>query len=215
MTTRNKAPLAILVTWIACLLGCAPAHASLIANGITYSLIELPTVSPEIDELTLDVSGINSSSDTEGGRKGIAAFAFTKPAGFLSVIARAGFSEKSGGLAASGCNGHGNFFCFQATSSPAGVLASNSSLAFSFSVSATGLADYAPDFKVYWVGQRRHYNLVSEPLALTAAAKNSSGSGTPGVPEPRGFFLLALALLTSGAFQLSRKTKKARLSAQS
>ena len=139
----------------------APAQASLTADGITYSLLE-----GSAGQYTLDITGINGPSDTEGGRYGVNALAFNQPSGFISATAPSGFSFGTGGLNSSGCDGTGNFFCFSANSTPTGpALAANSSLSFNFTVSAPSLAGWDPDFKIDWTGSKNNYDLVSLPLA--------------------------------------------------
>lgn len=150
------------------LAGCIavlPAHA-LTADGLTYTLTVFKTAKPDTDQFTLTISGINGKSDQEGGRYGVFALAFNEPTGFLSDTAPAGFAPMSGGLSSGssggGCNGHGNFICFENTH-PIGqsALSANSTLTFTFSVSATGISTWgasainnADDFKISWDGSK-------------------------------------------------------------
>src|SRR5690348_7376733 len=94
----------------------SPAQASIVVNGITYTLIQQTTANPLTDLFTLNISGINALTDTEGGRFGVESFAFNQPTGFVSATAPSGFTTSAGGLNANGCNGAGNFFCFEAIS---------------------------------------------------------------------------------------------------
>jgi hypothetical protein len=170
-------------SWIALSLGgiaiCAgtPAQASLVANGITYTLFET-ILSPTEDQFTLDITGINGPTDTEGGRFGVNSLAFNQPNPPRSVVAgtMSGFTFMTGGLNAMGCNGQGNFFCFQANTAPTGpALAANSSLQFTFDVTVANAGDftgYIPDLKIEWLGTKstgnsNGYNLVSAPLTPT------------------------------------------------
>ncbi|HEX3844378.1 MAG TPA: hypothetical protein VHV80_08460 [Steroidobacteraceae bacterium] len=156
-----------------------PAQA-LTADGLTYTLTAFTTANPDVDNFTLTISGINGSSDTEGGRDGVFALAFNQPTGYLGVAAMpTGFVTQSGGLSSSGaggCNGSGNFFCFQNIQSIASTpLAANSTLTFDFSVDASAISTWgtggnADDFKISWVGTRNNYDHVSENLAPTPAA---------------------------------------------
>jgi hypothetical protein len=52
-----------------------PAQA-LTADGLTDTLTAFTTATPDVDNFTLTISGINGSSDTERGRDGVFALAF-------------------------------------------------------------------------------------------------------------------------------------------
>jgi hypothetical protein len=151
----------------------APSWASLIADGVTYTLLE-STLSPTEDEFTLQISGINAASDTEGGRYGVNSLAFTEPNPPGSVVSGSmtGFNFMTGGLSAMGCDGSGNFFCFKAITAPAPpALTANSTLSFTFDLTVANageLAGWDPGFKVQWLGGKTgKYDLVSQPLLPT------------------------------------------------
>ena len=171
----------------------APAHASLIADGITYTL-DYTILTPTTAQFTLDISGINGPSDTEGGRYGVESFALTLPVGLTGETAPSGFTSGPGGLNSKGCDGTGNFFCFSADATPAGpALAANSTLSFVFDLTISGgnFAGYDPDFKIDWVGNKNGtYDLVSE--TLTPIDPPAS------VPEPG-----TLTLFAGGLFGLA------------
>jgi hypothetical protein len=180
----------------------APAQAQLVADGITYTLTET-VVSPTMDDFTLGIKGINGTSDTEGGRFGVASFAFNNEGTGWTVTAPTGFSLMPGGLDANGCNGHGaGFFCFGGNAVGMTPLAANSSLSFMFAISGTGLSSWSPDFKIDWLGTKNHYDLVSE--ALTPTSGGGTGRGGGGVPEPASLGLLGLGLAGLG---LARRRK--------
>src|SRR5262245_22958272 len=119
------------------------ANANLIDNGITYTLNETSTANPLVEQFTLTITGINGATDTEGGRSGVNAVAFTKPVNFSSaamITPPTGFNFIVGGLNSSGCDGSGNFYCFDNTAippTPATPFAANSSLTFVFDVTTT------------------------------------------------------------------------------
>src|SRR3954470_19342671 len=85
----------------------SPASAAvLVADGITYSLtLNSITNGDKTGNFTLAISGINTASDTEGGRTGINAFAFNDPAVGTAVSGMSsGFTFLSEGLNSSGCH---------------------------------------------------------------------------------------------------------------
>jgi len=165
-----------------------PAYAALQADGLTYTLTAFHTPNPNVDTLTLTISGINGSSDTEGGRYGVFAIAFNDPSAFAQLTDPAGFTTIPGGLSSGGgggCNGTGNFICFQNTLPiTQSSLAADSTLTFNFSAdlsnfSAAAAADYQDDFKISWDGSKSKkygtgnfksgYDLVSQNLPLDYA----------------------------------------------
>lgn len=174
------------------------AHATLIDQGITYNLVESATGDPLTDQFTLTISGINATTDQEGGRYGVESFAFNPPKQFASAAAPTGFTEQSGGLNATGCNGSGNFFCFSANTVPtAPPLAANSVLSYIFSItlSSGDFSGYSPDFKINWVGTKNNYDLVSKELTPTSGVA---------VPEPGTLTIFGTGLLLLG-FALRRR----------
>jgi hypothetical protein len=182
-------------------LAAMPANAVLVFNGVTYSLYEAPTANPLIDRFTLEIEGINGAADTEDGRSGVNALAFNKPDNLVNAVMIApptGYEYKTGGLSSTGCNGDGNFFCFDNTGIPpipGTALAPDSSLSFVFDIetsvagSFAGPPAYNPSFKIDWVGSQNNYNLVSTPIGVTPFQE---------VPEPGSLALLGAGILGTG-----------------
>jgi len=203
MTHRNLGGMAGGVA-LALLLATTSAQAALIADGITYSLSEADTADPLTDRFTLTITGINGALDTEGGRSGVNAIALTKPADFATaamITPPSGYTFVNGGLNSSGCDGSGNFFCFDNTAIPpipTTAFAANSSLTFVFDVTtATGaFAGYAPDLKIDWVGSQNNYDLVSQPIAIE--------THTDPIPEPASLVMLG-SMLLAGSVAIRRR----------
>jgi hypothetical protein len=153
----------------------APAWASLVADGVTYTLLESPVsgTNGTEEQFTLEITGINGPADTEGGRYGVGSFALAEPGqpGSVTGGSLTGFTFMTGGLNSMGCNGKGNFFCFKAQTQPTPpALPANSELIFTFDVTAKSSGDwtgYNPDFKIQWLGTNNNYNLISQPLTPT------------------------------------------------
>jgi hypothetical protein len=168
--------------WAATIVGAiaisagVPARASLVADGLTYTLFET-ALSPTEDQFTLDITGINGPSDTEKGRYGVNSLAFNEPTPKSAVAGTmTGFTFMTGGLNAMGCDGTGNFFCFKAVTKPtAPALAANSELTLTFDLTvaqAGDFAGYSPDLKIQWLGTlskpgKSGYDLVSQTLTPT------------------------------------------------
>ena len=196
---------AILAALATAAIGLAtPASAAvLVADGVTYDLIlNSVTNGGKTGNFTLSISGINTASDTEGGRTGIHAFAFNDPAVGNAVSGTStGFTFLSGGLNASGCNGSGNFFCFNNTSASfPSPLPSSLSLLFSVTSDTTGSwANYSGDFKIDWVGSQNNYDLVSKTITAHDP-----------VPEPATWGMMLLGFAGIGmAFRRNRRHSSA------
>jgi hypothetical protein len=181
-TVMHKILYALSAASLVALATPATAASTLVADGITYTLtLNSVTNSGLTGNFTLAISGINTASDTEGGRSGINAFAFTDPTvGTITGGTSAGFTFMTGGLNSSGCDGSGGFFCF---TNSGYVLPSGSSTSLNFSITSntTGsFATWTPDFKIDWTGSKKNYDLVSLPIPVN------------GVPEPASWALMMI-----------------------
>ena len=184
---------------------CGPSWASLVADGVTYTLLE-STISPTEDQFTLEITGINApvvgtQGDTEGGRYGVGSLAFGQPNPPKSVLngTLSGFTFMTGGLNAMGCDGTGNFYCFKATTKPiAPALPADSQLTLTFDLTvaqAGDFANYNPDLKIQWLGSNPgKYDLVSQTLTPTV------------VPLPAALPLLLSGLAGLGFMSRRRAT---------
>jgi hypothetical protein len=197
-----------------------PAQA-LTADGLTYTLTAFATPNPTVADLTLTISGINGSADTEGGRYGVFAIAFSDPSGFAQVTGvPTGFTPMAGGLGSGnsggGCEGQGSgFYCVQNTQPIAQAsLAANSTLNFNFTVDLSGFnpaaaADYEDDFNISWDGSKSDdygsgdfksgYDHVAGNLTLSPAAAPEIDPGSASA---------ALTLLAGGLAMLRGRRRK-------
>lgn len=119
------------------------------------------------------------------------------------------------GSGGGGCNGHGNFICFQNTQPiTQSILAANSTLSYTFSVDLSGFvpaaaADYQDDIKISWDGDKSKnydgsdfksgYDHVAENLALTTAQAPEIDPGSASA---------ALTLLAGGLAMLRGRHRK-------
>ena len=173
-----------------------PAYA-LTADGITYSLLN-----PSDNNFVLNISGINTATDTEGGRTSINAFAFSTVGYTITGGTTVSGTFLSGGLNSTGCNGDGGFFCFDVN-----IPVSGSTLSIPFHLDSAGsLAAWAAAtaFKIDWIGSQNNYDLVSQQIGLTS---NPPPPPPPGqVPLPGAVWLFGTGLL--GLIGLGRNKRK-------
>ena len=177
------------------LFAAAPASAAvLVDDGITYELTQTSITNGGLTgNYTLSITGIDD------GRSGVNAFAFsdTNVGDFVSG-ASAGFTFVEGGLNSSGCDGSGNFVCFDNTSFNT---AFTDSLVLTFSLTADtvgAFANWEPDFKIDWTGTANNYSLVSQPIPVNTA-----------VPEPATWAMMLMGFGATGVAMRRRRRKLA------
>lgn len=194
----------------------------LITEGITYALEMQSTANPLTERFALVITGENSATDPLKGRTGIHAIALSDNAsgGAVSGVMQAtlfngvttgvptGFTFQTGGLNSGGCDGSGNFFCFQAPASPPGSLLSGK-IVMVFDVTlATGgsWSNYAtsqPHLKIDWTGSQNNYDLVSAEIGVTTSCADCVITTTAAVPEP-----LSLAVMGAGLLGLAAARRR-------
>lgn len=197
----------------------APASAALVADGITYDLEAAAPVGLT-RTFALKITGENTASDTEKGRTGINGFAFNETSNGATatghVIATSGFSPATfafvlGGLNSGGCaaNVNTNFYCFDNTAippTPTTALSGPLIIVFDVTLKAGGSwANYAPDFKIDWVGTRNNYDLVSKQITPDSTCPDCGI--TPVIidaPEPATLAVLGMGLIGLGAVRRRR-----------
>ena len=153
-------------------------------EGLTYTLTgDLATGS-----FNLFIEGINVAGvDTRGGRTFLEDLSFSPPTGYTGATL-GGISAIDGGLNASGCNGTGNFFCFDGVHQAV----SGSTMSLDFTITASSFEGYVPHLKVDWNGSENNYNLVSQNMVAA-------------VPEPETYAMLLAGLGAMGVVARRRQ----------
>ena len=199
------------LVFMAALLGgtalAMPAGAVLVSQGLTYTLTE-SVIDADTHAFVMSVTGINTASDTEGGRTGLNSVAFTQPANFANATMTnpAGFNLIVGGLNSQGCDGSGNFFCFDDPTITGGqpvpgpLLGPSFNIAFTVDTTGAFPANYNPSMKIDWVGSQNNYDLVSLPVGVTVNPPPPPPPPPPPLPEPGSLFLMASGLLGLAGF---------------
>lgn len=186
------------------------ANAVLIDHGVSYTLESTTTANPLTERFALVITGENTASDTEGGRTGINAIAFTQPSNFLSasmILPATGYTFVSGGLNSSGCDGSGNFYCFDNVNippTPTTPLSGKLVFVFDVTLASGNFTGYAPDFKIDWVGSHANYDLVSKPIGVNPTCPDCVINPVISTPEPMSLAVLTIGLLGLGTIRYRR-----------
>jgi len=188
-------------------------------DGITYTAFSANTNTMNAQFL-IHIENINGVLDTRDGRFGVESFAF-EGANLLSGLSgTSAFGVFTpGGLNSGGCNGSGNFFCFDGPTPPGPALPAESQLNILFNLSVTSgnfltwLAS-DPHFKINWVGTENNYDLVSlggtgigvNPLCTNGPCEENPPGGTP-IPGAVWLFGGGLGLVAMFSGRRKRKQK--------
>lgn len=158
-------------------------------EGLTYTL----TLNDEAaGSFTLDIAGINVAGvDLEGGRTFLEDLSFSPPTGYTSAMLGS-IAATDGGLNANGCNGTGNFFCFDGVHQAV----NGSTMSLDFTVNASSFEGYVPHLKVDWDGSKNNYNLISADMVAA-------------VPEPETYAMFIAGLGAMGFVARRRKLQQA------
>jgi len=199
-----------------------PAHADLIADGITYHLEEeliSSTPGAIVEQFALKITGINvphvgSVGDTEGGRSGVEALNFDQPNNLVTVsmVSPSGYTyDPGGGLNSSGCHGtNADQFCLgNASIVPGAALPAGSSLVFVFNetISSGSFSGYDPHFKINWVGSKNNYDLVSDSVGTVQTDSCPDCVVQPLIPTPEPASMLILGTSAIGLAWARRRRR--------
>jgi len=158
-------------------------------EGLTYTL----TGDTATGGFNLFIEGINVAGvDTRGGRTFLEDLSFNPPTGYTGA-SLGGIAAIDGGLNAGGCNGTGNFFCFDGVHQAV----SGSTMSLDFTITASSFEGYVPHLKVDWNGSENNYSLVSANMV-----------GAVPVPEPETYAMLLAGLGAMGFLARRRQAQQ-------
>jgi hypothetical protein len=156
-------------------------------EGLTYTLTgDLATGSFNLAIEGIHVAGV----DTVGGRTFLEDLSFNPPTGYTGA-SLGGIAAIDGGLNAGGCNGTGNFFCFDGVHQAV----NGSTMSLDFTITASSFEGYVPHLKVDWNGSANNYNLVSTDMVAA-------------VPEPETYAMFIAGLGAMGFVARRRKLQQ-------
>lgn len=207
-----------------------PTCASNVCEGITYTLEEQATANPLTEQFALVITGENSASDTIGGRTGINAIAFNLVSNnpdspftgvmlgtlFNGVVTQPDprFQFVAGGLNSTGCDGSGNFYCFDNTTippTPSTLLTGKIVLGWDVTLLPGGSwSNYSTALKIDWVGpNQNNYSLVSADIPINTTCPDCviNPLSPPEVPEPGTLALIGSMLGIFGGIAWYRRRR--------
>ena len=156
-------------------------------EGLTYTLTgDLATGSFNLSIEGSNVAGV----DPRGGRTVREDRSFNPPTGYTGA-SLGGLAAIDGGLNSSGCNGTGNFFCFDGVHEAV----NGSTMSLDFTITASSFEGYVPHLKVDWNGSENNYNLVSTNMVAA-------------VPEPETYAMLLAGLGAMGFLARRRQAQQ-------
>jgi hypothetical protein len=119
----------------------------------------------------------------------------------VTTLGTNGFVFKPGGLNSGGCDGSGNFYCFDNLTIPPTPLTPFSTQPIVIGFEATLLqgdtwSNYVTSFKIDWVGSANNYDLVSRGIPVNTTCPDCVINPViVDAPEPLSIAVLGMGLI--------------------